>query len=183
MRRSARILLTRRPRALVAAGTLATSALLTGCEWPRPPEVTIPPPVTWNTDATAAGAYQVPVDGVIVDPYRAPDHPYGPGNRGIEYRTDAGAAVRAAQAGPVGFAGQVGGRQVVAIQHADGRRSTYTGLAEVAVERGDDVAGGQPIGSAGPTLHFGVKDGADYVDPAIVFGPPQVVLVPDPVAG
>ena len=182
MRRAARILLIRAPRAIAAAGTLATSVLMTGCEWPRPPEVTIPPPVTWSSDATA-GAYRVPVDGVVVDPFRAPAHPYGPGNRGIEYRTDAGTAVWAAQAGPVVFAGQVGGRQVVAVQHVDGRRSTYTGLNDLGVEQGEQVAAGQRIGSAGSTMHFGVKEGAEYVDPALVFGPPEVVLVPDPVSG
>lgn len=181
MRRSARTLPTLRPRSRAVAGALAIGALVVACDWPRPPEVTIPPSVTWAADAVPAADYQVPVDGVVVDPFRAPDHPYGPGNRGIEYRTDVGTAVQAAGAGTVGFAGPVAGRQVVAIQHGDGRRSTYTGLEEVAVRRGDPVSAGQRIASAGPSLHFGVKDGAEYVDPALLFAPPEVVLVPDPV--
>ena len=182
MRRPSRIPTPAR-RAGAAAVMLATSAVMAGCDWPRPPEVTIPPPVTWRSDATATGTYQVPVDGEVVDPFRAPAHPYGPGNRGIEYRTDPGSAVSAAQAGAVAFAGRVAGRSVVAIEHADGRRSTYTGLAEVQVARGERVVAGQRIGSAGPTLHVGVKVGDGYVDPARLFAPPEVVLLPDPPQG
>lgn len=183
MRRSALILPILRPRALAVTAALALCPLVGACDWPTPPEVTIPPPVTWANDPVADGSYQVPVEGVIVDPFRTPDHRYGPGNRGIEYRTDAGASVRAAQAGRIGFAGQVAGRLVVAIEHADGRRTTYTGLADVAVARGEAVIAGQRIGTTGSSLHFGVKVGGDYVDPAPLFGPPAVVLLPDPVTG
>jgi murein DD-endopeptidase MepM/ murein hydrolase activator NlpD len=159
---------------------LALCPLLGACDWPTPPEVTIPPPVTWTTEPAAVGEYQVPVEGVVVDPFRAPAHRYGPGNRGIEYGTDAGTSVRASQAGTVGFAGPVAGRTVVAIEHRDGRRTTYTGLAALAVTRGDTVTAGQEIGTAGSSLHFGVKVGDEYVDPALLFGPPAVALVPGP---
>ncbi len=171
-----------RPFARVAVTLMALGPLLCGCDWPRPPEVTIPPPVTWSDDAVATGTYLVPVEGVIVDPFRAPEHPYGPGNRGIEYRTRPGGSVVAAQAGMVAFVGDVAGRLVVALEHPDGRRSTYTGLADVSVTRGDPVTDGQRIGTTGSALHFGVKVGGAYVDPAPLFGPPAVVLVPDPAA-
>jgi len=169
-----------RPRArAITTAALALGLLLAGCDWPAPPEVTIPPPVTWSADPTGAGVYREPVDGVITDPFREPEHPYGPGNRGIEYRTEPGTDVRAAQAGAVAFSGQVAGRLVVALDHPDGRRTTYTGLAVVSVTRGQAVTSGQRIGSAGSVLHFGVKAGGAYVDPALLFGPPVVVLVPD----
>lgn len=180
MRRSAPILYPLRTRALMVAGALAVSPLLAACDWPRAPEVTIPPPVTWTSDPAVAGVYRVPVEGVVVDPFRSPAHQYGPGNRGIEYRTDAGTTVQAAQRGMVAFAGEVAGRTVVAIEHQDGRRTTYTGLAQVTVGPGEEVTAGQPIGSAGSSLHFGVKVGAEYIDPAPLFGPPGVALVPDP---
>lgn len=183
MRRSARFLSTLRLRSRAAAAALAMSVPVTACDWPEPPEVTIPPPVTWTADARDVADYRVPVDGEVVDPFRAPGHPYGPGNRGIEYRTAVGTSVRAARAGMVGFAGPVAGRLVVAIRHGDGRRSTYTGLSEVTVGRGDAVSAGQRIGAAGPSLHFGVKDGPNYVDPALLFGPPEVLLIPDPATG
>ncbi len=178
MRRSVPMVPISRPRA-VAVLTLLLPPLLGGCDWPTPPEVTVPPPVTWSTDSTAGGLYRVPVEGVVVDPFRAPEHPYGPGNRGIEYRTESGAAVRAARAGRVSFAGGVAGRLVVAIEHADGRRTTYSGLAAVSAARGDVVSAGHRIGTAGSTLHFGMKVGDAYVDPAPSFGPPAVVLLPD----
>ncbi len=129
---------------------LVLALLAVGCDWPTPPEVTIPPPVTWSPDVTTAGNYLAPVEGVITDPFRAPAHPYGPGNRGIEYDTEPGAAVRAAQAGRVAFVGAVAGRLVVALAHADGRRSTYTGMAGVSVTPGLAVTSGQRSGPRGP---------------------------------
>lgn len=179
MTRSTPIRPIHRPRAAAVVAALVLAPLVLGCDWPTPPEVTIPPPVTWSTDSTTTSAYRVPVEGMIVDPFRAPQHPYGPGNRGIEYRTAPGAAVRAAQAGRVAFVGHVAGRLVVAVRHPDGRRTTYTGLAAVSAARGEMVIAGQRIATAGPALHFGVKEGDAYVDPAPLFGPPAVVLLPD----
>ena len=171
-----------RPRPSAVPAVLVLALLCGGCEWPTPPEVTIPPPVTWSPDAAAAGNYTVPVDGVVTDPFRAPAHRYGPGNRGIEYRTKPGAAVRAARAGRVAVVGDVAGRLVVALEHADGRRTTYTGLAAVSVTPSLAVTSGQRIGTAGSALHFGVKVDGTYVDPAPLFDAPAVVLVPDPPA-
>src|SRR5436190_10804548 len=86
--------------------------------------------------------YQPPVSGRIVDAFRPPTTPYGPGNRGIDYLTTPGEPVRAAGPGTVTFAGQVGGPLVVVVLHADALRTSYLGLSGIEVKPGDVVAGG-----------------------------------------
>ena len=76
----------------------------------------------------AAAVYSPPVVAPVIDPFRAPTGPYGPGNRGLEYATRAGAPVTAIGAGRVAFAGQVAGRLVVSVEHPDGLRSSVLGL-------------------------------------------------------
>ena len=83
-----------------------------------------------------------------------------------------GTRVVAAAAGTVSFAGQVGGSLSVSIDHSGGLRTTYSFLSAVMVKKGHVVAQGQPIAKSGPgatgeqpNLHFGLKSGADYLDP------------------
>jgi murein DD-endopeptidase MepM/ murein hydrolase activator NlpD len=113
--------------------------------------------------------YRPPVLAPITDHFRAPDHPYGPGNRGIDYATQPGTAVTAAADGRVTFAGPVAGRLIVVIAHRDGLRTTYDDLAEIAVSPGQAVAAGARVGTAGSHLHFGARDGNTYVDPELLF--------------
>jgi hypothetical protein len=114
-------------------------------------------------------AYAPPVDAPIVDPFREPDGPYGRGNRGIEYDTDPGAAVRAIGAGEVVFAGPVAGALHVTVLHPDGLRSSYSFLASISARRGARVAVGAVVGRAGDRLHLGVRRGDQYIDPALLF--------------
>ena len=123
--------------------------------------------------------YEWPVDAVVVDPFRPPATPYGPGNRGLEFATAHGQPARAARDGWVVFAGQVGGRLHVTVAHPDRLRISYSGLATVEVRTGERVAQGRAIGSTGDRLHVGARVGSAYVDPAIVFGARRIVrLVP-----
>lgn len=110
-----------------------------------------------------------PVEAPVQDGFRAPSHPYGSGNRGLEYRTTPGMPARAVADGVVGFAGPVAGRPVVSVDHADGRRSSLTGLATVAVSSGARVQRGDVLGTTGATLHLGVREGEVYLDPAALF--------------
>src|SRR5690606_27291950 len=58
---------------------------LRGPPAPEPPEVPPDPPDPLEGLAPAeAVAYSAPVDAAVADPFRPPDHPYGPGNRGLE---------------------------------------------------------------------------------------------------
>lgn len=111
-----------------------------------------------------------PVDAPIVDPFRPPPGPYGPGNRGLEYGTGRGEVVRASADGTVVFAGPVAGSLHVTVLHADGVRTSYSFLATVEVAVGRRVRQGDRLGTAGGHLHFGARLGDAYFDPAALFG-------------
>jgi murein DD-endopeptidase MepM/ murein hydrolase activator NlpD len=110
------------------------------------------------------------VHGTVVDPFRPPDNPYGPGNRGLEFATQPGSAFWAAADGVVSFAGPVGGRLHVTVSHPDGLRVSYSGVATIGVSRGERVWQRQRLGTTGGRLHIGVRRGETYLDPAQVFG-------------
>jgi murein DD-endopeptidase MepM/ murein hydrolase activator NlpD len=129
-----------------------------------------------SAPATAA-VYQPPVDGSVVDGFRPPANPYGPGNRGWEYDVQRSAVVRAPADGVVTFAGQVGGTRTIVIQHDDGVRTTLSKLARVDVRKGEPVAAGQAIGEATNQVYFGARCGDVYIDPPTLLGR-RVRLVP-----
>ena len=124
--------------------------------------------------APSAGAFQgderlvfrPPVDAPVADPFRPPQDPYGPGNRGVEYDTEPGDVVRAAAAGTVVFSGAVAGSLYVTVDHTGGVVSTYSYLRRISVRAGAEVAQGQVIAIAGERLHFGVRVDGSYADPA-----------------
>ena len=124
--------------------------------------------------------YALPVAGPIIDPYRAPSNPYGPGNRGIDLATAPGAPVGAPADGDVVFAGSVGRDLFVVILHADGVRTTLGFLATVLVRAGQHVHAGQWVGTSGLSVHFGARLGAVYIDPLSLLAPqvPKVWLIP-----
>jgi murein DD-endopeptidase MepM/ murein hydrolase activator NlpD len=123
--------------------------------------------------ADAAGAWLWPVTGPVIEGFDPPSSPYGSGHRGIDIATAVGTEVVAPDAGVVAFAGPVGGRLFLTIDHGDGLESTYSWLSSIAVRRGDVVAAGQPIANSGPGhpgdpidhLHVGVRLHDVYVDP------------------
>ena len=127
-------------------------------------------------DAGAASHHQArpvfrpPVDAPVADPFRSPEDPYGPGNRGIEYDTESGDAVRAAASGTVEFAGAVAGALHVTVDHGGGLRSSYSYLQRISVRVGAHVARGAVIGIAGDRLHFGVRLDGVYTDPDTFIG-------------
>lgn len=125
--------------------------------------------------------YVAPVGAPVVDPFRPPSSPYGPGNRGIEYATVRGSPVRAAGEGSVVFAGSVARGLHVTISHPDGIRTSYSFLTRLTVTRGQRVRQGDVVGIAGPRLHVGARRGDTYIDPASLWGsagPPRLELVP-----
>lgn len=136
---------------------------------PLAPALAAPPPT-----------YLPPVDAAVVDPFRPPPGPYAAGNRGLEYGTALGTEVRASASGVVTFAGLVAGSRHVTVLHPDGLRTTYSFLAEIAVVVGQGVTQGDVVGTSAGHLHFGVRAGDAYLDPASLFGsgPVRVHLVP-----
>ena len=94
----------------------------------------------------------------VLSPFRAPEHAYGPGHRGADLAGSVGQPVLAARAGVVVFAGPVGGRGVVSVQHDDGLRTTYEPVQPM-VRAGTAVAAGAVLGvlAARPSgLHAGL---------------------------
>ena len=125
-----------------------------------------------------ATTYRPPIAAPVVDGFRLPDGPYGPGNRGLEYATSPGTPVRAIGAGLVVWAGPVAGNTAVTILHPDGLRSSYSYLAEARVKAGERVTAGAVVGIAGERLHLGVRANGAYLDPATLFTTTGVRLVP-----
>lgn len=164
----------------VAAVAIATAILISGLAAAAPlgaqPVVArLPGPRgdTFVDDGgrrTASRRYRPPLPGPVADRFRLPSSPYGPGNRGWEYRGVAGRPLRAAGGGVVAFAGQVGGSLVVSIDHPDGLRTTYSWLSSTTVRRGEHVSRGAIVGFALDVVHFGVRRGDRYLDPALLFG-------------
>ena len=123
---------------------------------------------------------------VVVRPFEAPSHAYGPGHRGVDLGGAGGSPVLAAGDGVVVFAGMVAGRPVVSIDHANGLRTTYEPV-NPSVGAGQTVARGSPIGTlaaghqgcaAEACLHWGLRRGEIYLDPLALLRPPSIRLLP-----
>jgi murein DD-endopeptidase MepM/ murein hydrolase activator NlpD len=118
----------------------------------------------------------------VIRGFDPPDSPFGSGHRGIDIAAQVGTPVHAAAAGTVTFAGPVGGRLFVTVDHGAGLESTYSFLDSIVVRGGDVVSDGQTIARSGaghagdivPSLHFGVKLADGYVDPLEYLGPVEV---------
>jgi hypothetical protein len=131
-----------------------------------------------GTADAPAGPWLRPVPGALARPFVEPMSRYGAGHRGADLVTPAGTPVRAANAGEVSFAGPVAGSLHVVVAHDGGLRTSYSFLASVAVRRGQRVARGDVVGTAGGgrgdhagVLHLGLRVGERYVDPMRLFAP------------
>ena len=161
-----------RTAALLAAGLvlLAGPVAATGTAAPAPPPVGAP-------NAPVTVAYVAPVAGRVVRPFEPPPTPYAAGHRGVDLAASPGAAVRAAGAGTVTFAGPVAGRGVLVIAHPDGVTTEYEPVRPL-VAVGRSVAGGQVVarlagrhaGCPGSCLHWGARRGGRYLDPLALLG-------------
>ncbi|NMN99752.1 M23 family metallopeptidase [Gordonia sp. TBRC 11910] len=125
----------------------------------------------------------------VVTPYDPPAQRWQSGHRGVDLAAAVGSPVLAAGSGTVNFAGDVGGKPVVSIRHADGLLTTYEPV-EASVRAGQTVARGEVIGrlAAGhdgcpsACLHWGARRGAgssaQYVNPLSLVGAVRVRLKP-----
>jgi murein DD-endopeptidase MepM/ murein hydrolase activator NlpD len=121
------------------------------------------------------------VVGPVIRGFDPPDTPFGSGHRGIDIAVAVGSPVRAPAAGTVTFAGAVGGRLFLTIDHG-GLETRYSFLAALVARRGDTVSAGQVVARSGtghagdlvPNLHFAVLLFDVYVDPLDYLGPVEV---------
>ena len=149
---------------------------------PPPPP---PPPPSGNAPmpSTSASASIVALDWPVRGDLLRRFGPVGLGerNNGVNIGAPAGAEVRAAAAGRVGYVGDdlAGQGLTVLVVHRDGWRSVYGHLGSAVVRDGDDVRAGQQIGTVGttagdgrPSIHFEtwrmLGDEPTAVDPVTV---------------
>jgi murein DD-endopeptidase MepM/ murein hydrolase activator NlpD len=133
------------------------------------------------------GAFGWPVGSPqVVRRFDPPAQPWLAGHRGVDLAAPPGTPVRAAGAGTVVFAGVIAGRGVVSVAHPGGLRTTYEPVAS-SMHPGDTVTGGQALGTlqgghpgcpVAACLHWGLRRGADYLDPLALLGRGPVRLLP-----
>jgi len=169
-----------------AGGSLAlvvTVAVLFGSPAAAAPSGPVPEPRETTGDA---GAWAWPLTGGrVVVRFIAPEHPYGPGHRGVDLSPGAEDVVRAPADGVVAFAGTVVDRGVVTIDQGAGLVTTFEPVDPDVVPgrpvRRGDVVGTIAAGGHAPegTLHFGVRRDGEYVNPLLLLGEvPRAVLLP-----
>jgi murein DD-endopeptidase MepM/ murein hydrolase activator NlpD len=122
----------------------------------------------------ASTGYAAPVPGPVrvLRPFDPPLTRYGPGHRGVDLGSSRAGPILAAGDGVVRFAGPVGGRGVIVVQHPDGIATEYEPV-RAAVRAGQPVRRGQPIGRlagrhpgcATWCLHWGARRDEAYLDP------------------
>ncbi len=143
-------------------------------------------PATWQ--------WPVPAPHHLVHPFDPPVHDWLPGHRGVDLSAPAHALVYATGGGVVTFAGELAGRGVIVIAHNSQNsntsnrgilRTTYEPVDPV-VGTGESVIAGQVIGALqthdfhclSPCLHLGLKRGATYLNPLLLFASSHVRLLP-----
>lgn len=125
----------------------------------------------------------------VLREFAAPPSPYGPGHRGLDLVSSAGATVVAVAPGEVTHAGMVAGRGTVTVAHAGGLSSTYepvvASVREGEVVGAGDVLGLQQLGAgvsghcgAIGCLHLGARRGSAYLDPLPLLLGGRAVLLP-----
>jgi murein DD-endopeptidase MepM/ murein hydrolase activator NlpD len=114
-----------------------------------------------------------------------PEHPWGPGHRGVDLIGSVGQPVRSALPGRVSWVGVLAGRGVVVVDHG-ATRTTYEPV-DAGVAIGANVVAGARIGTlelAGShclpraCLHWGWLEGESYLDPLRLVGAGPVRLLP-----
>ncbi len=140
----------------------------------------------------ARAAWQWPVSGDVITPYRNGTDPYASGqHRGIDIAAPVGPAVRAAAGGGVRFAGTAGSSGLtVSVRTGDGYDTSYLHLSSLSVREGARVAMGDRLGAVGTSgsrsvtaahLHFGVRTAESrhaYHDPLRFLQPPPAASRP-----
>lgn len=124
--------------------------------------------------------------GLLLRDFVDPGPAWGAGHRGVDLSAAAGTTVLAPGAGTVTFAGTVVDRPLLVITHPDGLRSTLEPVTTELVP-GSRVEAGAAIGTLAAEasthcaprhcLHWGVRQGEEYLDPLLVLGAVQAVIL------
>lgn len=142
--------------------------------------------------------WQTPVEGqiTVIRGFEKPAARWTAGHRGVDLALGPGGSVLAPYEGEVVFAGTVVDRQVLTLEHPDGRRSSFEPISHPLpvgsrVQAGDAIAQlDSEIQHCAPSfcLHWGVREpapssetarkGLDYTNPLLLLGleGPSVLL-------
>ena len=90
--------------------------------------------------------------------------------------------MRAVGAGTVVEAGRIAGAGHLVVLHPGGLRTSLSFLRRIDVQAGDRVGAGDPVGTAaltgaghdGTVVHLGLRMGARYVDPMLLYRAPNL---------
>ncbi|MBI1273708.1 MAG: peptidoglycan DD-metalloendopeptidase family protein [Alphaproteobacteria bacterium] len=115
------------------------------------------------------GSMVMPVAGEQVAAFGKKDK-YGVDSEGISWRAAAGARVVSPRAGRVMFAGPFRGYgRIVIVEHGKGMHSLLAGFGAIDVETGQQVAAGEPLGTAAggedAPMYFELRQDGEPVDP------------------
>ncbi|WP_237224537.1 M23 family metallopeptidase [Rothia nasisuis] len=133
----------------------------------------------------------------VLRPFEQPAAKWSAGHRGVDLALEAGGSVLAPYEGEVVFAGTVVDRQVMTVQHPDGRLSSFEPVTD-PLPVGTHVVAGDVLAHLDPAvqhctsehcLHWGVRQptggstgtagkGFDYINPLLLLGleGPSVLL-------
>ena len=125
---------------------------------------TLPAPTGWPLRGAPA----------VQRSFAPPALAWASGHRGVDLVAKPGEAILAAASGTVAFAGSIAGKPVLSIDHGS-VRTTYEPVVST-LRVGERVALGQVIGKLGAgghcrdCLHWGLREGRNYLDPLRLLG-------------
>ncbi|MGW2151685.1 M23 family metallopeptidase [Nonomuraea bangladeshensis] len=133
-------------------------------------------------------AWRWPLDGHprVLRRFTPPPERWLAGHRGVDLAAPPSTPVLAAGTGTVRFAGPVGGKGVVTIDHEGGLRTTYLPVIPT-VKRGQPVLPGTELGLLPQTptphcpescLHWGLLRDSRYLNPLLLLGQAPIRLLP-----
>ncbi|SDL66836.1 Peptidase family M23 [Nonomuraea maritima] len=144
-------------------------------------------PVQTLPARASPATWRWPLDGHprVLQRFAPPPEPWLAGHRGIDLAAPPKMPVVAAGAGTIRFAGAVGGRGVVTIDHPNGLRTTYLPV-EPSVRQGQTVTPGTLLGVLATSkphchescLHWGLIRDGRYLDPLLLLGQVLTRLLP-----
>ncbi|MGI5458307.1 murein hydrolase activator EnvC family protein [Streptomyces sp. CA-249302] len=158
---------------------LTVTVLAPGAWADAPPPLPPPPAAPGPPVPAVAGFWPVGTHPSVLRGWEPPATVYGRGHRGVDLAAPPGTPVRAVAAGRVSFAGRVAGRGVVSVElTGTDLRTTYEPVS-ASVEKGDEVAAGEVVGTVEPTgshcavtcVHWGLLRGKTYLDPLSLLPP------------
>lgn len=142
--------------------------------------------------------WRAPIGGqlTVVQAFEKPAAKWSAGHRGVDLALEPQGSVLAPAKGTVVFSGTVVDRQVITIEHPDGRKSSFEPVT-APLPVGSQVSAGDTIAYLAPQvqhragdscLHWGVREpaqgnpkangGMDYINPLLLLGleKPSVLL-------